>query len=453
MSTPPTNVTYLGLPVLLDRADGVTKYPPYGSLNGTPTTPVGTPTQAQNVQVSAANGAVTISGIQIEELADSPELERAEQATSTKRFKMPYSTGSFLISVMARGTILQDNEFNQVRILSTTIKAEKPDMCVLTIVSEGLNFDLPPDEFSIEPIELGVDILKFPRYFQNLLPQETDTPIQSTVKQALIRGIQAYRDSQFFPASDNLSGFLSGQIQDNIASQIANGKIVITAPNTNYDSNVETTSDDSWAIQNSSTIVYPEPASEVGGGPNPVNIRVSIDPQTINAGAPDPVCVAAFYAAQEIIQKLWRQEDTPYQVGFQMTWSSYYYIKPFYNPGGYIEDPINDLSLGNPGLPAYFGSPDFDYSVNTIFDAIAQFNPQCYSDDGTTEGATNISWLRKADVIDYQRTWFKVTRTWIGTAQAHWDKDFYNQEPRPGIVNYTAEEKYGYDLNKVIGIT
>ena len=113
-----------------------------------------------------------------------------------------------------------------------------------------------------------------------------------------------------------------------------------------------------------------------------------------------------------------------------------------------MENPIFDLSAGNPGLPDYFGSPAFDYSINTIFDNIGSYNPQCYSGTGVPGGPVNISWLRKADVWDYQRTWFKITRTWIGAASAHWDVDLYTQNNRPNTGNGPGSSEsypFGYD--------
>lgn len=457
MSVPanPSTPFYAGLPVLFDVADGVTPYPPFGSPTGVPTAPVGTPNvngtlqaAGHGVVVGAKNGTPVITGNQIEEMPDSPEIERAEQCTCTKRFRMPYDYAVFLISYMGRGTVLADNENRYLRILSTQIKREKPNMAILTIVSEALSFDLPPDEFSIEPIELGAGIMKYPRYFYALMPADTDTPEQSAAKQAIIRAIQTYMDSPFFPTSSSLNGILSGQIQDNIAAQLSGGKSVIRLPNENYDPNITTTEEDSWPVQTLGAITYPD-APKANGDVNPPCVLVAVNKNTADVGSPDPVIQAAFCAAQEILTKLWKQEDAPYQVACQVTWSTYYYIKPDYNPGGYIEDPIYDLSPGNPGLPAYFGSSNFDYATGTIFDNIYQYNPQCYSSDGTAlTGQTSMSWLRKADVVNYERTWFKVTRTWIGSPQAHWDADLYNQKDRPASASYSdAATDFGFNVD------
>ena len=116
-----------------------------------------------------------------------------------------------------------------------------------------------------------------------------------------------------------------------------------------------------------------------------------------------------------------------------MSWAQYYYRPPILTPGGYIQDPIIGTGPDNPGLPDYFYStqnPPVVDSAGTgsgsdIFSSMAYLNPQGYSYDGTPSGNVNISWLRKADDIDYQRTWFKVTRTWIGSAIGTWDQQLF----------------------------
>jgi len=86
-----------------------------------------------------------------------------------------------------------------------------------------------------------------------------------------------------------------------------------------------------------------------------------------------------------------------------------------------------------PGLPDYFGSTNGDYGTGgTIFDNLAFYNPQSYYDN---TGKLNISWLRQADKQDYQRTWFKVTRTWIGSPIGHWDAQIYAKDFRPPYNN------------------
>ncbi len=81
-------------------------------------------------------------------------------------------------------------------------------------------------------------------------------------------------------------------------------------------------------------------------------------------------------------------------------------------------------------------SPSQD-GTDTIFDKLAIDNPQDYSIDGLSGGAAkvNISWLRKADEVEYQRTWFKTTSIWIGAPIGSWDLQLYSGGNRPQNAN------------------
>jgi hypothetical protein len=369
-----------------------------------------TPTGA--VKASSANGATTIGGVQVEELSDSPEIERGEQATITKRFRLPYDSATQLIAILGRGVVLQDLGGNLYRVLSARIQREKPEFATLTIVSEGLTFDLPPDEFSIMPVELGINIMKHPRYFYALNPNASlDSYNTLAAKQAIIRAIQTYQDSPFFPVSSSLNGLLNGQVHNNIVGQMVSGKFVYTAPNPNYQPQFTTTNTGADRIVNS----IPSAATQ-NGDPNPAVIYKSFNVATQDEGNKISMALAA---AQEILLKIWRMEDNPYLVGYQITWGVYYNYCPELSPGGYIEEPIS------------YGLPDYFTNDGTIFDAFSILNPQCYSANGASGGAVSISWLRKADEVDYQRTWFKVTRTWIGSAIGAWDTDIFSSNDRP----------------------
>lgn len=321
----------------------------------------GTPNPDGQITVASSDGT-----IQFEELPDSPEIELAEQGTIVHRFRTSWSDGFSRLQGLPRGLLQTDSYGNTYRILSSKLSSDRGTLCYLTVTSEAVSFDTPPDEFACTPVELGINIIKHPRYLYALLPNyaqsqnqtptppPADTPAQITSKQAVLALIQQYMDTISIPPAQN--GVLS-----NLA------------------------------------------------------IKSSVQTQ---------VTTYAEAAAQEIVQKLWSQEDSPYVVGFQIVWAQYFWFPQFLNPGGYIEDPI---STG--GLPPYFGSPDGDYNISTIFDKLAELNSQCYQDFYT--GGLNISWLRKADTQEYQRTWYKVTRTWIGSAIGHWDTNIYSQLPRP----------------------
>lgn len=126
--------------------------------------------------------------------------------------------------------------------------------------------------------------------------------------------------------------------------------------------------------------------------------------------------------ANELLNKVKQGEDTFYLAGFKVNYTVYYYYPIGLNPGGYIEDPVDS---GN--LPYYFwsldGTPD-DSDSNNCFLAIAQsVAPQFY--------ANGLSWLRQADRIELQRTWFKKTSIWIGGPYGNWDAQIYSPTPPP----------------------
>lgn len=324
--------TYSFPPSGFDRATGASGFP-------------GTATPAGAVIVRSANDAITINGIQLEELTSSPSIERAEQATIRHQFRLPLASAMTLILALGRGTFLQDSFGNQTRILSSEIQPEKPDMAVLTITAEGINFDNPPDEFSVVPEQLGVWIVKHPRYWYSL------------------EGFD----------------FIIGLIND---------------------------WDDS----------------------NVINVRQSIKQQMLDspvpAGKTDFQWEMAVAAGWEIIDKLAVKISEPYLPGFRVTWSQYYWAPPYLNPGAFLQDPILEG-----GLPEFFWSTDGTGNIATsIFANMGLANPQCYIDN---DGQLLISWLRQSDELEYVRTWFRVTRTWIGSPIGNWDPDIYYPAARP----------------------
>lgn len=123
------------------------------------------------------------------------------------------------------------------------------------------------------------------------------------------------------------------------------------------------------------------------------------------------------HAVDELLLKRRIGEDTFYLPGFRVIWSQFFFIPPKLNPGGYIGDPIVE------GLPYFFWSTTGDPDGPSIFSYMASINKQFY-DQG-------ISWLRLCDTLVYQRTWFKLTRSWIGAPYHHWDSQVYSQDKSP----------------------
>ncbi len=426
------------IPAGKDRADGVTLLPlqPIGSVG--PDAPAGTPDPSGQLAVIGDP-----SGTKLEEAADSPEIERAEQCTAQHRFKTAYDNAINIISAIGRGTYLADTVGNIWRVLSTKVQSFRAGYADISIVSESISFDSPPDDFQVVPVELGIDILKHPRYSWALLPYATDNSTYvmvgdtditgASIKESIVRLIQTYRDSPFFPSQNQINGL----IQTNVLSQITNGTIDVQVPNPDCDFGT--------------TIIAPPRWDGVTANKPAGNYQYSIVSAPVNISDPNDFLAIALAAAQEIISKLWRQEDTPYLVGYQVTWSQYFFQPRPLNPGGYIEDPtgivpdyfigtsgnLTDLARGDLGNP--FGN--FDTVAppapgdGTIFDDMASINPQSYSDDGTSLGSVNISWLRKADEVVYERTWFKIVHTWLGSPIGNWDRDLFTQNNRPQNAN------------------
>ena len=120
-------------------------------------------------------------------------------------------------------------------------------------------------------------------------------------------------------------------------------------------------------------------------------------------------------AAMELYTRRIIGEDTFYLPGFKMTWTRYFRFMPDLNPGGYIEDPVEDG-----GLDPLFWSSDGTEDGYNVFAQFAAYNKQLYGG--------GVSWLRLADDPKYERTWIKVASTWLGAPYAHWDGYLYGAE-------------------------
>lgn len=403
-------------PTGFDRGDGVSNLPTQPQLSdGTPA-PFGTPTPVDALKQANPGGSASQPP---QEDKESPEIERAEQATIMHKLKMAWQDGVNLVTGIGRGTFLEDSSGNVTRVLSSRLVSKPYNQSEVTIVAESISFDSPPDEFQISPIDLGLDIIKNPRYSWALAPVSSDNSNTTTVgdtvvnftaiKSSLIRIIQAYRDSPFFPSGDQVNGL----IQNNIVNQLQNGTIDVQIPIAGYDPGVALDVPPRW-----DGVIDDLP---------PGNYAYAIVSVPVNLADPTDPLAIAIAAATEIITKLWRQEDTPYLTGYQVTLSQYFFAPQFLNPGGFIQSPVGIV-------PDYFLSPSQDGS-DSIFGQMASINPQSYSDTGLADGSVNISWLRKSDEVEYQRTWFRVTSTWIGSPIGNWDFQIYSQNNRPQNAN------------------
>lgn len=373
------------LPVGFERADGgITNW------HGTRTLP-------DQIKVTSSGGE-GIENLPIEEDADSPQIERAEQATFTHRWHLEWNEAVRRLSGLGRGTVRQGTYLGLpllFRVLSSSVQREKGGRATLSVVEESMSFDSPPDRFAIAPVELGLNIMKHPRYFYALLGDDGYGSATEQLNQMVIRILQDYFDNP----DANIRTAYHKMIQSSMNNLGSVGDI------------------------------YPKPAWDPKDG-----WKYKAEDKITGTNK-------AKRAAQEIIQKFWRGEETPYIIGWQITWSVYYFWPQPLNPGGYIEDPIFQAT---PALPAYFWSPYFPPRTKppTVFDWMAYVNPQCYSNTGYSNGKVEISWLRKADNYDYERTWFRVDRTWIGTPVGYWDPDLYNRSSRPQVADDYREINY-----------
>ena len=416
-SVPSGTASITNLPQGFDRADGL-----QGRI-GQATTGL---TAFANGSTSASTGSSDIpdqstSVILLNEAADSPTMERAEQCTIRHRYITNSGDALARWNLYPRGTLVVDSFNNYYRVLSCTYNRLRGDTVALDIVTEAMSFDSPPDEFNVSPVNLGLDIMKHPRYFYSIMPTSQipgytgtpDSPDEEVAKGAIIRAIQAYRENPWVPTT-GVNDNISGSLHDNITSSFQSGKLITYKLVTTFDPTIPATAP--------VPIGSSPPAVPVAGN-NPKYQAYYID-STSSTNVQ-----MALAAAKEVIQKLWRMEDSPMVNGIELSWSSYYWRPPsVLNLGSYVEDPIAA------GLPDYFYSPAQPPDSSTIFDGLCSLNPQIYSSTGTgVPGTTKISWLRCADTLEFQRTWFKVTRKWMGAPIGAWDAQFYNQNPRPSV--------------------
>jgi len=303
------------------------------------------------VNPQKSNNYITI----FEEYADSPQIESAEQTTIVHRFHCDYYTGQILLLSNPRGTILTSydgpNPPYYSRVLSVVLQPiDKTGTreCNLTVTCESLSFGNPPDEFSIQPVELNPPAEKHPRY-----------------------------------------SFLNYQQR--------------------------------WIVKQAETVDNQDFAQQY------INQVSSFSSSVIDSEN-------AYGQALELLYKKHKGEESFYLSGYRLSWSKYFWYPQIINPGGYIEDPI-----AQGGLPAYFWSTNGMNDGTNIFINTTTQNSNLFPNGNYGPVSNNgLSWLRQTDVMDLQRTWFKMTYSWIGAPIGHWDNEWYNPLPQP--LNTNADE-------------
>lgn len=383
-------------PVGFDRATGQRGRGPQASSNPLP----GTPSEPHQINLTWAN-----NDFYIEELSDSPTIESAEQMTCTHRFRIPANAVDYYAYFYHRGAIRNDSYGNLWRILSVQFQQERGGLngtATMTIVEEAMGIDVPPDEFEVTPVELGIHIIKHPRYLYAFLGKDGENEL---VNQMVIRRLQDYFDNTNAAHRDSLI----------------------------------------WLLKNSLGSENPggaQPPSYVGNG------------ESVGAGAWKPKGLKlqgtdmAKRAALEIIQKYWRNEETPSIVGWRVVWTRYSFTSQPLNPGGYIENP---LEAKPEPLPEYFwsmypwGHQFYGDKRYTIFRNLAYYCPQSYEKptdkppDDPLKRVTSISFRRLPDQQSFKRTVFGITSSWEGSPYGFWDYHLYTDKPRPSKPEDFAE--------------
>ena len=332
----------------VDRADG-------SRVDETGNT-IGTADVAGSVQINPGGAGSDTEDFIFEELPDSPEIERAEQATIQHRFKCDPTTGLILLKECGRGRFMTDSAGNTTRVVSSRLNWQKPNVPILTVTAESVSFDTPPSEFAVAIVELNPAIEKHPRY-----------------------------------------AFLTLDIRNLINMSVSGSQLISV---NEAQKQLQTSLD---------AILKPKPP------PNPPPQFIGTNKQIRDA-------------AMEVLTKRRLGEDTFYLPGFRLTWAEYFWSPVALNPGGYIGDPIDE------GLPWFFWSVDYTPEGSDIFHLMAEWNPQFYTlpnDADPDNYRDGISWLRMCDTIEYSRTWFKITHSWLGAPYAHWDADLYSQKASP----------------------
>jgi hypothetical protein len=436
------------LPFGFNRADGTTSLP--SQTNGLVSGKAGKATPSTSIDFSG--DAATVANA-VEEYADSPEIERAEQGTAQHRFTMLWQSALNYIQVLGRGTFITDGFGNRWRILSSKIQALRGGMASLSVTSESLSFDSPPDEFQCVPVELGVDIMKHPRYNWALIPWANDQsayitypftapgkPIASgyitinfnDIKQSIIRMIQTYRDTPYFASGDNINGYVQTNILHCLKKNDKNLFYVTTSfHNPNFDPGAKE------ITPSGTNNLWDRTSGTALPGINCRTFCTNVNVDATDASHPVNIALAAAY---EILSKLWRGEDTPPVTGYEITWSQYYFAPTYLNPGNFVENPIGII-------PAYFTDPT-QTGTHTIFDYLTYWNPQSFAQNGQLGGILDLSCLRKPDEVDYQRTWFKVTRKWLCSPVGHWDTDL--NRGGTGKDSTSNRPQIASDFNQVI---
>jgi len=124
--------------------------------------------------------------------------------------------------------------------------------------------------------------------------------------------------------------------------------------------------------------------------------------------------------ALELLFKKSKGEDSFYLSGFKIIYSRYYWGPQPINMGGYTENPFDFI-------PSQYWTDQT--TEKNIFAEVAGNNKNLYPNPaGLDQFPFGLSWLRYADVQQLNRTWYKVTSTWMALPLGIWDPQWYSTE-------------------------
>ncbi len=144
-------------------------------------------------------------------------------------------------------------------------------------------------------------------------------------------------------------------------------------------------------------------------------------------------------AKTELLFKLKKGIDSFYLAGFKINYSFYSYLPYPIDPGGRVEDPVSN------GIIPYFfwsldGTPSTDPDNISFSSLASSVSPILYGN--------GLTYLRLADTDYFQRTWHRITKSWIAAPaggpvliegnpynwKGHWDEDIYQSGVPDGVV-------------------
>jgi hypothetical protein len=132
--------------------------------------------------------------------------------------------------------------------------------------------------------------------------------------------------------------------------------------------------------------------------------------------------------AQELLFKKHKGIESFYLSGYKITWTQYFWSPQTINPGAYIEDPF---SYSGGSIPAYFWDTNQNGSGTNIFAGTQVMNQNMFPNINIHDITYGLSWLRQTDEQVLNRTWWRLTKSWVGAPGGHWDVEIYSAEPQP----------------------